>query len=110
MKYAVIQWTGLIEIYEVDKINYEDIKKELAGGYLEAIFLDHAVMYLDEDGKSKGLTYNPYASGLVRDRIKPDDYIAGTVVLVGPPDDEGEETGLDQFWLTALTKMKGGTS
>jgi len=84
--------------------NYQDIS-DAVEGYLEAVmFPDRsAVMYLNEQGKLEGLIKNEMADYLahISQAIFEHDYIAGNVVLVGPPDVEGNDTTLPRAWFTA---------
>jgi hypothetical protein len=51
-------------------------------GYFEAVWLPNKyVMFVDEDGKRKGLQVNTEASNLAKDVIHPSDYIVGKVVV-----------------------------
>lgn len=66
-------------------------------------------MYLDEEGKLKGLPLNPLASILYG---HPTDRIVGDVVVVGPPDVNGDDTDIrdsDLEWigrcLTSLSEQ-----
>ena len=66
------------------------------GGDIEMIgFGDDASAYCDEDGKSKDLPLNRLAQQLAISRkigLMPGDYLAGTIVIVGVPDDNGDDT------------------
>lgn len=42
----------------------EEWQGAIGGGYLEAVYLDGKVMFVDEDGLMKQLPYNLMASGL----------------------------------------------
>jgi hypothetical protein len=48
-----------------------------------------------ENAKAEGMNANWLATSLIRQRIHPDDFIAGTVVVAGSPDDEGDLTSID---------------
>lgn len=73
-----------------------DYIKGVIGGWLEAVRLDGATMYLNEEGKLLGLPPNEAATALCRmaQSISPYDHIVGDVVLVGEPDRQGNDTGL----------------
>lgn len=49
-------------------------------------------MYLNEEGKLSGLPVNVTATALTRDLLPAYDVIVGDVILLGPPDDEGNDT------------------
>jgi Domain of unknown function (DUF3846) len=54
------------------------------------------VMYMDEDGKHKNLQFNPRATYLFNRYTQIyDDFIVGTVILAGPVDAYGYDTGVD---------------
>lgn len=66
--------------------------REVIGGWLEAVAMPNGCfMYVNEEGKLHGLPQNPRADALVREYLRPDDYIVGNAVIFGPPDD-GIET------------------
>jgi hypothetical protein len=98
-----------VRIEEVEKISLEFLKDRV-GGWVEAVDISlpnepEVSMYLNEEGKLKGLPYNPRASKLAAGSIRASDYIVGTVVLCGPVDEDGEDTGLAETqteWLRLL--------
>ena len=66
------------------------------GGYIELInFGDTGhFAYLNEDGIALNLPYNDKATKLCYKHnvgLIPGDFIKGTMVVVGPPDDEGND-------------------
>lgn len=69
----------------------------VVGGYIEALYLPEAVMFLDEDGKAKGRPINPRATALAAavGKLKPTDCIVGDVIICTPAEagdgDEDEE-------------------
>lgn len=71
-----------------------DVLQRLVGGYIEPIELPTGdTAFIDEEGKLKGYQLNPRADAGMKGRLFPGDYIAGDLVVVGPPDDQGETTG-----------------
>lgn len=76
----------------------DTMKDLIGGGWLEAVSGDDFTAYLDEEGKIKGLPYNPRATALVERLGRPlgSDIICGDVVLFGSPDDEGYDTDIPQ--------------
>lgn len=81
-----------------------DYLSDIVGGLIEAVDIDfpsdpgdQATMYLNEEGKLIGLPRNVRATRLAKrySGIGLTDYIAGTIVMVGAVDAEGEETGLN---------------
>jgi hypothetical protein len=75
---------------------------EQVGGYIEAVALvdtgdeDGMDLFLNEEGKLEGLRTNLRATLLAHSfgSIFADDYIVGDVVVTGPVDGDGEQTGL----------------
>lgn len=71
------------------------------GGYLEALPVGEGfTVFIDEDGKSKGLPHNARAEAIIRAMLAkyqrvmlPGDYIVGPAIFVGI-DDNGDETDL----------------
>jgi hypothetical protein len=68
--------------------------QKLVGGWLEAapIFTDALTMYCNEEGKLLGLPVNVVATLMLDPRVE--DVIAGDVLIVGGPDEEGYDTTL----------------
>lgn len=72
------------------------LQKEV-GGYIEAVHLTpDFTLWINEDGKGLELPYNPRATFLATDVLRPGDYIAGDAVLTGGYDDEGYTLGLPE--------------
>lgn len=74
------------------------VRSSLTGGLpsVQAIFIQidgHPVtMYMDEEGKLKGLPRNERATRIAHGQIFDGDYIAGPCVIVGDVDDAGSDT------------------
>lgn len=76
--------------------------QSLVGGSIEALSLgDETSAYINEEGKYKGLDRNDAADRFVRHALSkigrtmiPGDYIVGPLVLMGQPDDDGEDTSV----------------
>lgn len=90
----------LIEVNgKVSRINingYDDLNKGV-GGYIEGIHLGDTgqFAYVNEDGIALGLPLNRVATNLCYKHnvgLIPGDYIKGNMIVVGPADDEGNET------------------
>jgi len=76
--------------------DYEDLRAAV-GGYIEGINLGDTGQFawLNEDGIALGLPMNRKATELCyRNNVGliPGDYIKGSMVIVGPADDDGNET------------------
>lgn len=96
---------GILTFYNSES-TYDLIKEALDGGWLEAVRTNHKMMmYIDEEGKFKNLSLNPYATQLVS--LFSGDYIAGTAVFVGLPDNDGEDTPLQpaEIYLLKLVAL-----
>lgn len=89
-----------------DVSGYDDLTR-LVGGYVEAVPWGRGVTaYLNEDGKSLGLPPNPRATRLSTTHgvgLHPWDVIVGTVVFVGDPDDDGDDTDVPEWLVRELT-------
>lgn len=71
------------------------LTEAVGGSPIEALPepLDLPVIVLAyEHAKAEGMNANWLATSLIRQRIHPDDFIAGTVVVAGEPDEEGDLT------------------
>lgn len=69
----------------------------LVDGYIETVPLIgdlYGVMVINEEGKLQNLPFNEQATLLAN--IFTDDVIVGTAVIVGPYDDDGEFTDVQQ--------------
>lgn len=71
--------------------------QSLVDGDIEAIGLNEppAVMYMNEEGKLRGLPYNDRATVLLwqcSPAFRNRDFIAGACLIVGLPDDNGNDT------------------
>jgi len=96
-KAIIIEANGTIRRADVD---YEDIKCEV-GGWLEGLRLGDTLQYayINEDGISLGLPRNDVATDLCFNRkvgLRTDDFIKGTMVIVGPADGDGESTDVSE--------------
>ena len=80
-------------------VRHTDIESNLGafqavvGGYIEGVISNVATMYVNEEGLLKRLPYNyvasMFASNLLGHRgIQ----LFGTALILGPPDDEGNDT------------------
>jgi len=104
--YAVINTDGDVSlISESHPIKYDDMVA-CVGGYIEPVYLDGAVAYVNEEGKLEGLRQNQRATNLAHahNAIYGDDWIAGNMLIVGDYDDDGENTSLTTGWYNANLK------
>lgn len=98
MKAVLIEANG--NVRRADLPDYQSLNQAV-GGYIELInFGDTGhFAYLNEDGIALGLPYNEKATKLCYKHnvgLIPGDFIKGTMVVVGPVDDEGNETDVSE--------------
>lgn len=88
--------------------------QSLAGGDIQLVALRpySMNMYLNENGKLEALPANHRATVLCHwsEAIPADDFICGDAVLVGPIDDDGEETGLADVQVDWLRRFEAENS
>ena len=70
--------------------------QHLVGGYIQALYGEHWIMYCNEEGKLLDLPINEVATVLCQrhEMIFPNDAIMGNVFFVGVNDDTGQEKEL----------------
>jgi len=100
---VVIEANGTIRRANVD---YDEIKREI-GGWLEGLDLRDTRQYsfINEDGISLGLPRNDVATVLCFKNnigLRPDDYIKGNIVIVGPIDSDGDFTDVSEEFALEL--------
>lgn len=110
MKTAIIpaDEAQAVRIEDPDELTYEYLR-ECVGGYLQAVEIGDLNLYLNEEGKLEGRPINRRATelALANQAIFADDVIVGDVVLIGPADDDGNETGLSEealAWVDLLVR------
>lgn len=93
MKFVVIPTAGPARVEDAKP---EDLSffQNAVGGYIEVVVLPRgdALMVVNEEGKLTHLPINRRATLLY-----PGDIIVGDVVIVGPPDEEGEFTAAPDY-------------
>lgn len=81
----IVKMDGSVE--EIAKADYDTLRAGVGGGWLQAITLvgdlEGVVMYIDEEGKMKGLMSNLAATTIARQTIYAWDYIVGDAVFAG---------------------------
>lgn len=93
--------------------NVEPDLQSLVGGDLQMLGIRDldVSMFLDEEGKFKpGQLFNERATKLAVGSILPHDIIVGDVVLVGPPNSEGDDTDLPDQAIHKLRAVFGNVS
>lgn len=92
----------------------DGIKAALGGGWLEPITPSTGRFgswtgYVDEDGKIKGLPYNPvateFAHRLTWAGLTFGDFLVGPLVIVGGPDRDGNDTDLPPEVIEAALRV-----
>lgn len=89
----------------------DGLKDAIGGGWLELIGPTQFAgvnwgAYVDEDGLAKRLPVNTRATVLARHLgWNTGDVLCGTVVFLGPGDDEGEDTDVQDGVLAAATTL-----
>jgi len=97
-KAILIEVDGTVRRIEIN--SYDDLKCGV-GGFIELIRLGDTgqFAYVNEDGIELNLPYNHKATELCYRHnvgLMLGDYIKGNMVIVGPPDDDGEETDVSE--------------
>lgn len=107
MKAVVIQPNGWTTIEDAD-VSLEGLQA-IVGGYIEAVGLKcphPATAYINEEGKIEGLDANPVATRVAH--LMAGDFIAGPMIILGAPDDEGNDTPVPDRVLLWLGLPLGG--
>ena len=87
------------------------ILQKLVGGFIEAVRTPHLLtLFCNEEGKIDGLPANWRATHLFGELLQEHDYLAGTVVILGPVDENGETLGLENGDAEAIIKAAGEIS
>ena len=84
------------------------VYQKVVEGWIELVPNPHGVtVYCNEEGKIHGLPPNYRATALFGDWLQPWDIIAGNVIVVGPPDDDGDDTDLENVeeWLAKAKEV-----
>lgn len=86
------------EAPRVETLDGYEALSAAVGGWLELLRLSHdAVIYVDEEGKLKGLPINERANRLLHEEmpigLAPNDRVVGTIVILGCLNERGEHTG-----------------
>jgi hypothetical protein len=96
---------GMIVSEDGSVISTEDISlaalQGAVGGYVQAVESEDgsATFWMDEEGKLKGYSPNPTATRLIESSLFAGDYIAGTCVVTGGADDEGNTLPISNEWI-----------
>lgn len=88
------------EVRRIIVNGYDDLRNGV-GGYIEGLRLGDTGQYafINEDGKLRQLPVNQRATQLCFERnvgLHPNDFIVGNMIVVGPPDADGNETDVSE--------------
>ena len=107
MKVAIISAEGDLRFEDVAGIDLAYLRNQVAG-HIEALRIPGTgiTFYLNEDGKLLGLPVNARAGAIARRNraVSFTDAIVGNVVVVGPADKHGDDTGLSEEQIAWLEK------
>ena len=95
MRYLIVEPDGILTAF--DGPLEDDELRGIVGGYLEMLpnpGVPGIAILGNEDAKRLELRPNKVMTRWLRDVIHPSDYIAGTVVIVGGADADGEMTSV----------------
>ena len=86
-----------VERIEVDNTDLAAYQK-VVGGYIEGVYGRIATVYVNEEGLILNLEPNPSVSLFVERFLVNGSYFTlhGTALIVGPPDEEGNDTHVRQ--------------
>jgi len=102
----VLKADGNAHTFVFDTPNVAEKIHELLNGYLEVIpqnFNSRVTMYADEDGKRNDKPINMLAT--ILSGLYPQDYVVGDVVIVGAPDEKGDDQGLTPELVAAVLSI-----
>lgn len=104
--FYVIKPDGILT--DVNDMLTDDMLRRLVGGDFEVIHPQdrELVMFTNENGKELGLNPNWLATSLVRTRLRPGDFVVGTVVVTGKPDEDGDVRSLSANVIAAIKQLK----
>lgn len=103
----IVHMDGTAEVFN-HELNYRELN-QVVDGYIEAVNFGKKpyFCYCNEEGKIIKLQQNRVATNLWYNSgqtILIGDYLAGTVIFFGHPDDEGNETDFPQELIDDLAK------
>lgn len=93
-----------VEIIEQDIATLQ----ELVGGYIEAVTTEHAVLWLNEEGKIHGMPINRMATYLwwkLQPEMEGRDHMRGCVLVTGLADPDGDCTPVEPDLLRLYGEM-----
>ena len=93
--YLTIDPEGVIERREGELTQQE--VTDVLGGPFEALPQPHEIpvtVLAAENAKHEGQNANWLATRIIRNRIRPEDFVAGTVIVTGHPTGDGDLTSI----------------
>jgi hypothetical protein len=81
----------------IQAIEIEDnlrTRQTLVGGYIQGVFGRGALIYVDEEGLLKNLSYNSPATIFAQQYMRVPVELFGTALILGPSDNEGNDTSV----------------
>jgi hypothetical protein len=91
---VIVETNGTFRDTEID--SGLDTFQGIVGGYIEGVFGNVAMMYVNEEGLLLRLPPNPLATLFAQEILKRDVVLYGTALILGPSDIEGNETPVRQ--------------
>lgn len=101
---AIILKAGSSEVFIEDLEPTLGNLQSIVGGYIEAVTLNNATLYCNEEGKLHGLPFNGLATAFVHE-MGFYDLIVGDVVIFGPPEN-GEDTNVRSDIIHLMTAIQ----
>jgi Domain of unknown function (DUF3846) len=99
----VLKTDGTVETFVFDTSDVAEKIHTLIDGWLEPVaqnFHSRVTMYANEDGKRLNLPINFLAT--ILSGLWPQDFVVGDVVLVGAPNEQGDDQGLPSDVIAAV--------
>ena len=93
---VIIKTDGTKSVVEFEVGNSYNLISQAVGGWIEVVGLDkrQADLWVNEEGKLKGLPQNPIATSLFMEEHGRMDVIVGNVIITGGTDENGDTLGL----------------
>lgn len=94
IKAVIVHPKGVVTVADIED-SLESFQ-HIVGGYIEPVFGDDYLVYVNEEGMVRGLPYNPLATEFTKNRLPPGARLFGSAVILGAGDHEGNETSVHQ--------------
>jgi len=91
---VIVDPDGTVRDTEID--NSLGSFQGVVDGYIEGVFGNVAMMYVNEEGLLKQLPFNPLATLFAQQILGAGVYLHGTALILGPGDGEGNDTPVRQ--------------